>query len=136
MKTTTKLIIVTVATMMLGGCDPSGEAYKPVPDSVLPEGLKDCTFYRVTPANQATLHIIRCPNSSTTTITSGKTPVTVNTTEDAPAEKSSNELAVEKQRMAEEARQAEENHQHEVDEALRKAVEEVDRLRALKSSHQ
>lgn len=40
---------------------------------VLPDDLKDCKFYNISNGNTM-LHVVRCPNSSVSTQTSGKNP--------------------------------------------------------------
>lgn len=66
----------------LSACTPSVNVGSPVPESVIPEGLKDCTFFQINTAAGGRLHVIRCPNSSTSVARIGKNPVYTSTSDD------------------------------------------------------
>ena len=77
-------IITTVAavslSVFLSAChNPSAVEGGPVPDNILPEGLKDCTFYTLRDENYNRYTIVRCPLSSTS-VTNRSGKVSVNTT--------------------------------------------------------
>lgn len=75
----TFLIPSTIPLLMAvfaAGCTPGAHETQPVPREILPEGLKDCKFYRLDYSNGGGMTVVRCPHSSTTTsYTSGKTTV-------------------------------------------------------------
>lgn len=60
-----KAILASLTTVFIFGCtDNNGVAFFPE----MPDGLKDCKVYNVQSDDKSkTLHIVRCPNSSTTT---------------------------------------------------------------------
>lgn len=64
-----KFAAIAIA-LVLVGCTPSSKDvsrnYAP------PEELKDCSFHRLGNDNGGYITVVRCPNSSTTTKTSGK----------------------------------------------------------------
>lgn len=67
-----KLILMVVAIVGLCGCADNSNAKSKVVTNwyVLPEGLKDCTIYRMD--GRPTITVVRCPNSETSTTTHGK----------------------------------------------------------------
>lgn len=83
-KTLGVFLVLPALVATLVACDASSRVGPPVPESVIPEGLKDCEFYGITTAHGATIHVIRCPNSSTSTVRAGKNPV-YSATIDGPA---------------------------------------------------
>lgn len=58
----TKLFIILSAVMLVACSPSSNEMHFPV----LPEGLKDCRFYKVSDGSTE-IKVVRCPNSQTTT---------------------------------------------------------------------
>ena len=78
--------LATAAILVgLAACTPSVNVGSPVPENIIPEGLKDCVFYKLTTANGLTLHVARCPNSSTSVARVGKNPVYTTTVDGGPA---------------------------------------------------
>ena len=71
-------IIVLFTTVMLAACSPNGHERNDY--TVLPDGLKDCKFYRVSNGIGA-ITVVRCPNSSTTVHSGGKQSQTTVTVE-------------------------------------------------------
>ena len=73
---------ITVGTMfVLSGCSPKYEDVSGRYASK-PEALKDCTFSRLLSDEGSSITVVRCPNSDTTTRTSGKSPITTAVIED------------------------------------------------------
>ena len=68
-----KKVYLILSAIMLFGCEPHANERTDL--TVLPEGLKDCKFYWVSNGTGG-MNVARCPNSSTTTYTGGKTPHT------------------------------------------------------------
>lgn len=74
--------IVLISMLMLAGCGeyaPEREVEQPVQFEMnMPEGLKDCKTFRVTAKGDIGIVVLvtRCPNSTTTTHSSGKGSVT------------------------------------------------------------
>lgn len=56
-----KLLLIS-AMIALAGCTPSAKQVIP---EVIPDGLSDCKFYVLKDSNGISLHVVRCPNSST-----------------------------------------------------------------------
>jgi hypothetical protein len=69
------LVVLLAGATALVACSPSSNVGAPVPDSVIPDGLKDCGFYGITTGSGTKIHIVRCPNSATSAATNGKSPV-------------------------------------------------------------
>ncbi|MBP9779706.1 hypothetical protein KBD33_03745 [Candidatus Gracilibacteria bacterium] len=44
---------------------------------VLPEGLKDCHFYKLSSKSEPNIMVVRCPNSTTSVTTDEKNPKTI-----------------------------------------------------------
>lgn len=66
--------IVMIMVVALAGCTPSADEQK---WPVLPEGLKDCKFYKLTDESANTIKVARCPMSSTSiSYQQGKTTAT------------------------------------------------------------
>jgi hypothetical protein len=55
--------VIIVLAVMLSGCYPSA---RELDFPVVPEGLSDCKFYRLSSAVDY-VTVVRCPNSSTST---------------------------------------------------------------------
>ena len=68
------LIILSLA---ISACTPSATEYKP--EAVLPDGVKDCSFYIVSGGNGYSQRIVRCPLSDTSTTYKDETTSVVNT---------------------------------------------------------
>ena len=51
-----------IMVVVLAGCTPSAQEQT---WPVLPEGLKDCKFYKLTDESANTIRVVRCPASST-----------------------------------------------------------------------
>lgn len=82
----------------LTACTPSSRVGAPVPEHVIPDGLKDCQFYTITTSGGSLLRIVRCPNSSTSVTKTGKNPVYTATIDSpAPAASESGYLSAEDQ---------------------------------------
>jgi hypothetical protein len=63
-----KLILIA---LLLTGCE---DSYKEVSFPIVPDGLKDCEFYKVSNSDGLYLYVARCPNSQTSvTYRAGKT---------------------------------------------------------------
>jgi hypothetical protein len=73
------LVIGTL--FVLSGCSPKYEDVSGRYASK-PEALKDCTFTRLSSNEASNITVVRCPNSDTTTRTSGKSPITTVVIED------------------------------------------------------
>ena len=58
---------LVAAIVLLTGCD-SGKQFIP---EAIPEGLRDCQFYKML-VNGTRMMVTRCPNSSTSTTTGGE----------------------------------------------------------------
>jgi hypothetical protein len=70
-----RILVVLAATAALVGCGEPGA--KPIPFSVLPPELADCTFHHIIGDQGHSLKVVRCPNSTTsTTYSQGKTTAT------------------------------------------------------------
>jgi len=70
-----KRVLLALAAIALVSCSPSAKEGTIIPNEVIPEGLKDCKFYILKSSSGGKLHVIRCPNSSVSTATTGKHPV-------------------------------------------------------------
>lgn len=64
MKVTVKIGIIFAIGFGVVGCGSSANEYLP---KVIPAGLKDCKFYEII-NNGSYMQVIRCPNSSTTSV--------------------------------------------------------------------
>ena len=53
---------IGLTLIVLAGCTPSAQEQT---WPVLPEGLKDCKFYKLTDESTNTIRVVRCPASST-----------------------------------------------------------------------
>lgn len=60
-------IFTLILVLMLGACTPAVEQNTYVDKSVLPEGLKDCTYYEFSTRSGSNHKGYNCPNSTTTT---------------------------------------------------------------------
>ena len=56
--------LIVLSIILLAGCSPSAEE-KVWP--ILPDGLKDCKFYKLRDDSANTITVVRCPMASTTT---------------------------------------------------------------------
>lgn len=66
-----KHLVLLILTLSLLGCAGPSEERTEVWD--LPEGLKDCKVFKLTPRNAlSSITVVRCPQSVTTTHTGGK----------------------------------------------------------------
>lgn len=73
-------IALAIAVLILAGCSkpPSEwEVQNPLDLQTVP-GLQDCSYHKVF-TGSIHLNIIRCPNSSVSTTTSGKNPINTTT---------------------------------------------------------
>lgn len=68
------LLLGILTLALLAGCLPAKEI--PKEKTELPPGLADCKAYRAN-INSSSVLVIRCPNSSVTTVTGGKSSKTV-----------------------------------------------------------
>lgn len=60
-----KKIVLSLVVFVLAGCSPSAEE---VAFPIVPEGLKDCTFYHMSAGGiDREITVARCPNSTTST---------------------------------------------------------------------
>ena len=57
-----KALLILCAVMLAGCLEPQ---YKQVKASVLPDELKDCSFFDVRADDGSNITIVRCPNSTT-----------------------------------------------------------------------
>lgn len=62
-----KKLLLIACVLALAGC--MKNEYKAISYPVLPDGLKDCQFFRVASAEGDSMQVTRCPNSTTTTAT-------------------------------------------------------------------
>ena len=109
------LAVLAVATLASCG-DPRSFEGPPIPESAIPEGLKDCKFYNLQTGGGSIYHVIRCPNSSVSLTRPGKgAEHTMTVDGDKPAG----------QAVADE-------HAARVDALLKKIDEEIARLEAKK----
>lgn len=70
-----KKILAVLSVALLVGCSPSTDTIND--DYVIPEGLKDCQFYRMYNKNQNSIVVVRCQGSTTsTTVTKNKSKAT------------------------------------------------------------
>ena len=69
-----KKLICAIALLLAACSEPN---YKPADFPVRPPELADCKIFRVENKGGVILYITRCPNSTTSTTTQGKTPVNV-----------------------------------------------------------
>lgn len=66
-----KLIVIGLLTIGLFGCEKTSEDIST--NFILPEGLEDCSVFKINGGDGDQLKIVRCPNSSTSsTYRSGK----------------------------------------------------------------
>lgn len=110
------ILLASLAVLILAGCEPSAYEGAPIPESMVPDGLKDCKFYNLQRSSGMTFHVVRCPNSSTSVTVPGKSPEYTST--------------VEGQRAPGQA-EADEHAAH-VDALIKKIDEEIARLEAKK----
>lgn len=68
-----RLLIALLAAMAVAGCSDSART---VNFPAMPADFADCKVVRVSNSNGAELTLARCPNSTTTTRTTGKNPRT------------------------------------------------------------
>lgn len=54
--------LIGLTLILLAGCTPSAQEQT---FPVVPEGLKDCKFYKLTDESANTIRVVRCPGSST-----------------------------------------------------------------------
>ncbi len=112
----TVILAVLIAAALAGCGDPTATEGAPVPNSVIPEGLKDCKFYKLQTSVGNTYHVVRCPNSSTSLSRPGKgAEYTATIDGDKPA-----------------GQAAADEHAARVDAILKKIDEEIARLEAKK----
>lgn len=55
--------LIALSIILLAGCTPSAQEQT---WPILPDGLKDCKFYKLTDDSANTIRVVRCPMSSTT----------------------------------------------------------------------
>jgi hypothetical protein len=67
-----RILLASIAVLALAACDPKAYEGAPIPESMVPEGLKDCKFYTLQRGSGQTFNIVRCPNSSTSLTRPGK----------------------------------------------------------------
>lgn len=86
--------VLFIVALSLVGCSPSATE-ETAKFTVMPEGLKDCKIYRITPTGGDSLNVVRCPLSNTTTsYSSGKTTTSVSVTEQPSPAASTPELKI------------------------------------------
>lgn len=79
MKKIAMVCLVALSVLALSGCNKSTEDASSRFD--LPEGMKDCEIYRMKSNSGTVIYAIRCPLSTTTTMTTGKHQTQVSVTE-------------------------------------------------------
>ena len=79
------IVVLLASATALVACSPSSTVGAPVPENVIPEGLKDCGFFKIVTGNGIAIHIVRCPNSTTSAATNGKSPVYSSISDNGPA---------------------------------------------------
>ena len=57
-------LLIALSIILLAGCTPSAQEQT---WPILPDGLKDCKFYKLTDDSANTITVVRCPMASTTT---------------------------------------------------------------------
>lgn len=62
-----KNILLALAVVSLVACTPSAVESNFVPKEVLPEALKDCSFYQLKNSGGSTMRVVRCPNQAKAT---------------------------------------------------------------------
>ena len=96
-----RIMLLPAIAVLLASCEASSRVGAPVPESVIPEGLKDCEFFALVTAHGSTIHVVRCPNSSTSAARTGKNPVYTTTIDTAaPAASDVGYVSAEDQRRA------------------------------------
>ena len=65
-----KKLILLCSLLAITGCTPS---VSQLDFPVLPDGLKDCKFFYLRNGSGTSITVARCPNSSTSVISGGKT---------------------------------------------------------------
>lgn len=70
-------------SLVLAGCEPSMNT----PVVNIPKELEGCTYHEWNPEGHRLLYVVRCPNSITSTISSGKHQKTVITIDGVEYEK-------------------------------------------------
>ena len=69
-----KNILLALAVVSLVACTPSAVESNFVPKEVLPENLKDCSFYELRNKGGSTMRVVRCPNQPKAGLTESKVP--------------------------------------------------------------
>ena len=69
----TKIALIALVVLGLSACEPAAKI-RDFP--VRPKFLEDCQFARLTDADGNSITVGRCPNSTTTVVVPGKSPVT------------------------------------------------------------
>ena len=70
-----KKFLLLASLVLLSACTPTTNSIDG--DFVKPSQLQDCQFYRMRDTSGVSYVVVRCPNSSTSTTTSGKNKRTV-----------------------------------------------------------
>ncbi len=65
------LMLLLVLSLTLVSCTPSTQSKT---DIVLPSGLKDCKMFKLRDSWGDTIYVMRCPNSSVSTLSGAETP--------------------------------------------------------------
>ena len=69
---------VLLACLLMCGCDNTASEIALPTDITMPDGLKDCKFFKLAmPGTVGYMRVVRCPNSSTTNVTGKSDTVTV-----------------------------------------------------------
>jgi hypothetical protein len=71
-------IIMLCVLLAITGCTPSASQ---LDFPVLPDGLKDCTFFYLRDGGGTNITVARCPNSATSVVSGSKSKHTSITTE-------------------------------------------------------
>ena len=73
-----KNILLALAVVSLVACTPSAVETNFVPKDVLPETLKDCSFYELRNKEGSVMRVVRCPNQSKAPSSESKIPILAN----------------------------------------------------------
>jgi hypothetical protein len=93
-RTLCAFLALPVCVLTLVACEAEVRQGPPIPPTMVPEELKDCSFHQLVTKYGQTIHAIRCPGSSTSASwKSGKTNMYA-TTVDNTAEKQKLEASI------------------------------------------
>lgn len=74
-----RCILFLATAVAVSACSPSVKQEPPIPQKIIPEGLKDCSFYQLISSAGTRYNVVRCPSSSTSVTRPGKSPENTST---------------------------------------------------------